>query len=929
MDPFLRQLARTAHDTIQHEQQQHAAIAAEKEITERKEEDSGRMEDDAQPTTDSDAAAAVAAPAASAPRDLSFLQLHVSLYQRRIEDVLGYLQEQRFGRPAGSAATAAVAALRRPAAELAREVRSLEAEWATWQLMVELRCSDETVHAQPIPPSLAERYSPQLVAARLVGTPLHPLRRALHILHWLEELQVFLLRIESNGDVSWRRSLRRLQKSTSGDTQRDYLDPDVELRLRKAGALKPGQTVLDPQDAEEEQRMLEYVWALIRAGRLGEAIGLCRNYGQHWRAASLQGGERCHDEGDYQPDGSVWRVGNPTRLLWRHACRALAGAAGVSAVERSIYGLLGGDLPAALSFTGQQQYDDALYCYLKLMVDEEVEQFVAGQEGKGEPAATVAQIPRPANAHLVPRSLSAVLSALESPLNSSVTPAVHTQATQNPYIRLQKWLMLGDTEQAEQEMVRTIRQQYQPQASGQQQLVPAGGADAHTVSHTYLLFAVHVYLYLHPSAPHAEPLNAAGCFLVHSYLSYLETQPAQHQLVPAYAQYLPSAQRVSFYVRFLQQRIPSLAQRQALLAAFEEYCPASERLEVTRNLVSNILGDEQEDKANKQQQLLLPAGTNGAERALAGAFDATSGAGIGSGVSNLLSIGGVVSASDQAKITAIDCFDLASAAVDSGSAEGAAASLSVLTEALAQCTALFRALVWRDKFAAAKRFAQHLIDKKWDSYIYAIVQQQQKRNVQLSSEWSSLEREYAHWKLYIRCLNWYDAWLTQHSSRPVAPVFHPAAYTLPSQAAQARAEYALFARKYAAYEQSLAAWSSEARDTVKDAAGVFTELLQMESGGWMTPTQTSTAPEEMNHLRTKCVPALVDMIVQICMHAEQFELALGVADLLASPLYRLHECFAGEQVRALLARFRTAYIKVHLQPVANAAAHVEAQPAHS
>jgi hypothetical protein len=676
---------------------------------------------------------AAAAAAAALPRDLSFLHQHVSAYQRRIESVLAYLQEQRFGRPASSTDTAAIAALRRPVAEWTSELRGMEAEWATWLLLVELRTSDETRHAQPIPPSLAERYSPQLVAQRLVGTPLHPMRRALHILHWLEELQVFLLRIESAGEVSWRRSLRRLQRAQTGDTQRDYLDPDVELRLRKAGALKPGQTegVLDPQDLEEEQRLLEYVWALVRAGRLHEAIALCRTYGQHWRAASLQGGERCHDEGAVQPNGGVWRVGNPTRMLWRHACRSLATAKGVTAVESSIYGLLGGDLPSSLSYSGQHKYDDALYCYLKLMVEEEIDQFIDA-EGKGEPAAHSIGLPRPANAHLVPRDLESVLNALESPLNTSLTPAVSAQARQNPYIRLQKWLMLDDVQQAEQEMVRTIRNHYRPTnassgaGAAPPQTTVASGVEQ-TVNHSYLLFAVHVYLYLHPAAPHAEPLNEAGCFLVRSYLGYLESHPAQHQLVPAYAQYLPRSQRVSFYVRFLQ-RIPSLSERQALLAAFEEYCPAEERLEVTRTLVSNILGDEDESdsKVGAQGRLqLLPSG----------GFDAAMAAGVSSsGVTNLLASGGVVSAADLAKISAIDCFDLSVTATPLSSMDATAAgadgknSLAVVQEALLQCTQLYRSFISRDKFAAAKRFTEHLIEKRWDQHIYAILQQQQSSN---------------------------------------------------------------------------------------------------------------------------------------------------------------------------------------------------------
>src|SRR5688500_6639578 len=116
-------------------------------------------------------------------------------------------------------------------------VFSLESEWATWLLLVELRKSDESGRFSAVPPSLSERYSHSLLANRLIHTPGYSLIRILHIIQWLEELQVYLLRIESNGEVSWRRSLRRLQRSSVGDTQRDYMDPDIELRLKKNSVL--------------------------------------------------------------------------------------------------------------------------------------------------------------------------------------------------------------------------------------------------------------------------------------------------------------------------------------------------------------------------------------------------------------------------------------------------------------------------------------------------------------------------------------------------------------------------------------------------------------------------------------------------------------------------------------------------------------------
>jgi len=338
-----------------------------------------------------------------------------------------------------------------------------------------------------------------------------------------------------------------------------------------------------------------------------------------------------------------------------------------------------------------------------------------------------------------------VLAALESPLNTLVTPAVHAAATQNPYTRLQKWLMLGEYEKEEREMVHTIQTHYRPAQQQHAAAVPAVTPSdaAQSVNYTYLLFAFHIYLYLHPRAPHPEPLNASGVFLCHALLEYLESQPSQHALVPAYAQYLSPPARVAFYVRFLQ-RIPSLAQRQALLAAFAEYCP-EQRLEVTRNLVSNILGDDTDDPmrgvtAATSMRPLLTAATSATEVA-AGQSPA--------GPANLLATAagaGGVSAADLAKITAIDCFDVSGGVSAGGAADvtgvtaGASVDLTVVQTALVQVTQLYRAFVAKEKYAAAKRFTEHLQAKHWDQHIFNIIQQHQQQHIQCRNHAATLSR---------------------------------------------------------------------------------------------------------------------------------------------------------------------------------------------
>jgi hypothetical protein len=627
------------------------------------------------------------------------MSLHCS-----IEDVLAYLQEFRFGRQ--TSATAHIQQLQKSAPELQADVRSLESEWATWLLLIELRRADETASDAPVEPSTAERYSNQILASRVVGEPAGPLGRILRILNWLEEQHVHLLRIEETGSVSLRSTLRKLQRSSSGDAQRDFLDPDVELRLKANGVIPKNGNVLEQQDVAEEQRLLEYVWQLIRAGRLTEAIHLCRTYQQHWRAASLQGGERIHDDGTLGEDGSAFRVGNPTYLLWRYTCRRLASAAGVGPVEASIYGLLGGDLQQAVRCAGQYKYDDALYCYLKVLVDEQVDDFIRA-EGKAD--ALTERLPRIERAQPLETTLAGVLGSLESPLNPLLTPTVSSSATSNAYIRLRKYLMLGDRERAEEEMANTIRQWYQgPMAPPPAQQQESG------VNHTYLLFAVHVYLYLHPRCPHAEPLNEVGTYLVQSYLAYLEAHPSQHSLIASYAQYLSSPARCGFYIRFLR-RIPSLEARKRLLGELEKW-NGENVLEVTTGLVQNIIGEETQERqmigGGQVQGLLMPGA------AISGSLTtpSTAAGGVG-GVTNLLQSGTGITQSDLEKISSIDCFTLS----------GPSVTLEVVQEALIQATQLYRSFISKGRYAPAKRFAQHLQEKMWEHSIFQTMQRQEQK----------------------------------------------------------------------------------------------------------------------------------------------------------------------------------------------------------
>lgn len=78
----------------------------------------------------------------------------------------------------------------------------------------------------------------------------------------------------------WHQTQRAIRKHAGHGTIVQNVDPDAPTREHAR---------LHPEDQKLEEDLLEDVWKLLRAGRLGEARELCRSAGQPWRAASLGG----------------------------------------------------------------------------------------------------------------------------------------------------------------------------------------------------------------------------------------------------------------------------------------------------------------------------------------------------------------------------------------------------------------------------------------------------------------------------------------------------------------------------------------------------------------------------------------------------------------------------------------------------------------
>uniref|UniRef100_A0A7N4P6J9 Nuclear pore complex protein n=1 Tax=Sarcophilus harrisii TaxID=9305 RepID=A0A7N4P6J9_SARHA len=143
------------------------------------------------------------------------------------------------------------------------------------------------------------------------------------------------------------------------------LDPDAPIRQKMP---------LDDLDREDDNRLLKYLFTLIRSGMTEEAQRLCKRCGQAWRAATLEGWKLYHDP---NVDGGTEIEpveGNPYRCIWKISCWRMAEDELFNKYERAIYAALSGNLKQLLPVC--ETWEDTVWAYFRVMVDSLVEQEV-------------------------------------------------------------------------------------------------------------------------------------------------------------------------------------------------------------------------------------------------------------------------------------------------------------------------------------------------------------------------------------------------------------------------------------------------------------------------------------------------------------------------------------------------------------------------
>ena len=718
---------------------------------------------------------------------------------------------------------------------------AVQSQLNTLILLHHLRSAEDTISATltaPTGPSQAldSQYSDRNKVLNIIASSA-TLLRSLAVIDWLEELAENDVLVEREGTVGWKRTLRRLQRSDSGSEEQ--LGLDVENVA--------GRRVLDEADREDEAVLLQYVWQLMRAGRMQDAIALCIAFKQPWRAASISGGQLWHIE-DPTVGGGSGATGNKQHFLFKHSCKLLSSAPHSFTYERAVYGLLGSEVMAVLPVC--RTWEDCVWGMYRVMVDREIDTLLAKQLKDNSERRYAQQLANTRNATM--DRPAAVFERIAR--GDDAVPSVARQSAISLYHRLQTALVLSEYERAEQILVEAVEE---------------------SADDELLAFAVHVYLYLHPAAS-TSTLTPNGVRLLTAYLAYLRHQRL-YPLVPIYAAYLPAESQVAEYAAFLRE-LGTLAERQDYLALADLYF-AHNTLAITSRFVQSIIDDH-------TPQLRLTGTT-------AGAADS---ARLRASLDN-----GAVSASDLFRIECLDCFSIALTAT------GKREERLVVLEAMRLSCLLFRSFMRADKLNAAKALSDALLRKKFDQFIAMEDQGEEPasgsavdvtRSEMMQSQRPRVEHEYVGWMRYVGAMRWYAAWASKLTVRPTPPP------PLLSATGVSAADVRQHEREISRYRDVETEWRRGWDEVTTAVIDAVLTCLQQDGVGWM-----KRGGSDLEVWRRELIPRLLFLLLHVCEVGERGEEGMRVVDVVVDERFRLYEAMEVAERRAIMRKCKDGYVR--------------------
>ncbi|KAJ2493391.1 Nucleoporin nup84 [Coemansia sp. RSA 2050] len=359
----------------------------------------------------------------------------------------------------------------------------------------------------------------------------------MEVKRWLEETAPEFQAVETRkGYLFYTR--RGIARSGARDSRIvTEADPDATSRQRRE---------LAPEDAEYSAGLVRTLYEYVRRGRVNNAIDLCVESDEAWRAATLKGSLVWRDPvlepSDIPGTRPPHTAGNINRALWKHACAALAADEANDVFERALYAALSGRIDeVALVCEG---WDDYLWAHVNALIEARVDRAILDSDLLYTPAQTAALGHVPSR-YLPARDLSQVIDALAC----HDSPALRYAAAE-PFRRLQSAIIVDGFPSYLDEYAQHLR-----------------AAEPTDMDVDLLRVVVHIALLLRRLG-FTLPSDAVADVL-ESYIDLL-TRSNRH-LVAAYVAHLPPSRQTEAYALFLRGVEDPLPVRMQLLVLAETH----------------------------------------------------------------------------------------------------------------------------------------------------------------------------------------------------------------------------------------------------------------------------------------------------------------------------------------------------------------------
>ncbi|XP_033126443.1 nuclear pore complex protein Nup107-like isoform X2 [Anneissia japonica] len=415
------------------------------------------------------------------------------------------------------------------------------------------------------------------------------LRQSQIVVDWLErnavdQIQDYYENVEFySQSVCWENTLHSLQQKTAGVSRSDrnlvsQMDPDAPIRENKP---------LAELDREDEARLLKNLFAKIRAGQLEDAQRLCKKCGQAWRAATLEGWKLYHDSNMKASSGNIASIeGNPNRDIWKATAWRMSQDERFHPYERAIAAVFSGNLKEVLPVC--RSWDDCLWAYFRVMVDQQVEQEIRENV---EPGCECEPLPDNYFDKLL------TTTKIFQDLQAFPSEEIEMQSKQK-YHMIQKYLILGEVDALIEEMGEWLQD-------------VANRPSKHLVR-----FMAHVVLFFRSLGLDSKEEICTA--IIEAYVKDL-VDVKHLELVSVYAAQLPEFLQVACYAHFLEGIHEKETRKYCLQLAEDAGLDVPK---ITKTVVENIRNrDLTEFDADTESTPALDAATSEEDRKKIEAID--------------------------------------------------------------------------------------------------------------------------------------------------------------------------------------------------------------------------------------------------------------------------------------------------------------------